>query len=344
VIERVRIVAIGGGTGLPVVLRGLKAAMFPDGADDVGRLVAVVAVTDDGGSSGRLRDEFNMLPPGDLRNCLVALSHNEPLMARLFQARYRTGDSLSGHSVGNLILAALAQEEQGNFLTAVRLASDVLNIQGRVVPATLVPAQLVAQLDDGRRIVGETSIAAEHGRVVHVSLQPEAPPAAPGVVDAIERAHIVVLGPGSLYSSILPNLLLPEAREALARTRAFRLLILNAMTEPGETVGCGAADHVRAVLEHAGPGVIDGVLAADDVIPEETLARYRAEGAEPIATDGADMDGLVPLVMRRNLLQVAPKVRHNPAATARGIFDAFIAWEKRKLLARAAPVPAADGD
>ncbi len=327
--QHVRIVAVGGGTGLPAVLRGLKTLLFSEPAEDSDRLVAVVAVTDDGGSSGRLREELKMLPPGDLRNCLVALSHNEPLMARLFQARYRHGDSLSGHSVGNLILAALAQEEQGNFLAAIRLASEVLNIQGRVYPATLVPARLVARMSDGRTVVGETSIAAEHGRVEHVGLDPAAPPAAPGVAEAIERAHVVVLGPGSLYSSILPNVVLPEVREALCRTHAFRVLILNAMTEPGETAGCGAAEHVRAVLAHAGSPILDAVIVATDALPDDTLARYRAEGAEPVAIAPGELEALVPMVWRGPLLQVAPKVRHDPAATAHAVLAAYAAWDGR---------------
>lgn len=333
---RIRIVAVGGGTGLPVVLRGLKAVLFPDGADDPERLVAIVTVTDDGGSSGRLRHELGMLPPGDLRNCLVALSHNEPLMARLFQARYRNGKTLSGHSVGNLILAALAQEEQGNFLAAVRLASEVLNIQGRVMPATLVPSRLVARLEDGRRIAGESAIAAERGRVAALAIEPAAPSAAPGAVHAIERADVVVMGPGSLWSSIMPNLLVPEIRAAVEKTRAFRLLVLNAMTEPGETAGCSAADHVRAIAEQVGPGILDGVLVATDDLPAATLRRYRAEGAERIDPDDPQLGELVPFVMRAELLQPTPKVRHDAFKTANAILDAFAAWQAQ----RAQPTPA----
>ncbi|MCE5246833.1 MAG: uridine diphosphate-N-acetylglucosamine-binding protein YvcK [Candidatus Polarisedimenticolia bacterium] len=323
---RVRIVAVGGGTGLPAVLRGFRSLLFPDGADDPERLTAVVAVTDDGGSSGRLRGEFGMVAPGDLRNCLVSLSHNEPLMARLFQARYRDGESLSGHSVGNLILAALAQEEDGNFLAAVRLASEVLKIQGRVVPSTLVPARLVARFPDGRTVVGETMIAAQRGRIERLSLEPEAPPAAPGVVEAILEADIVVLGPGSLYSSILPNVILPDVAAALRATRAFKLLLVNAMTEMGETTGCSAGDHVRAVLNHAGRGSLDGALLATDPIPEETLARYRAEGAEPLDPRDEDVERQVPFVFREQLLQVSPKVRHDPTRTALAILRAYETW------------------
>ncbi len=327
-LPRARIVAVGGGTGLPVVLRGLRTVLFPYGTDDRDRLVGVVTVTDEGGSSGRLRDELGMLAPGDLRNCLVALSHNEPLMARLFQARYQNGETLSGHSVGNLILAALAQEEQGNFLAAVRLASEVLNIQGRVLPATLVPTRIVALLQDGREVVGETAIAAAAGRVHRLTLAPAAPPAAPGVVDAIRRADIIVLGPGSLYSSILPNLLLPEVAAALRETPAFRVLVLNAMTEMGETTGCTAADHARAVLDHVGGPVLDAALIATDTVPKETLERYAAEGAARVLPEDDDLARLVPLVLRTSLLQTAPVVRHDPVLTARAVLAAFDAWRQ----------------
>lgn len=325
---RVRIVAIGGGTGLPVVLRGLRAELFPNGADDADRLIGVVTVTDEGGSSGRLRDELGMLAPGDLRNCLVALSHNEPLMARLFQARYSNGATLSGHSVGNLILAALAQEEQGNFLAAVRLASEVLNIQGRVLPATLVPTRLVARLEDGREVVGETAITAAKGCVRRLTLAPAAPPPAPGVVDAIRRADVVVLGPGSIYSSVIPHLLLSDVASALRAAPAFRVLVLNAMTEMGETSNCTAADHARAVLDHGGGPILDAVLVATDDIPGDTLARYEAEGAARVDPNNNNLPRLVPQVIRAELLQVAPVVRHDPIRTARAVLTAFDAWRQ----------------
>ncbi|UCF67129.1 MAG: uridine diphosphate-N-acetylglucosamine-binding protein YvcK [Acidobacteriota bacterium] len=321
-----RVVAVGGGTGLPMVLRGLKVLLFPDGADDLDRLVAVVTVTDDGGSSGRLRDELGMLPPGDIRNCLVALSHNEPLMSKLFQTRYRSEGSLSGHTLGNLMLAALAQEEGGCFLSAVRLASEVLNIQGRVFPSTLAPARLVADLEDGRRLVGETRISLASSRVRRLQLEPERPRATPGLRAAIEKADIVVLGPGSLYTSILPNLLIDEIAAALAETRAFRLLLVNAMTEPGETSAFSAADHVHAVFDHVGEGVLDGVLLADDTIPASTLARYEAEGTRPVEIDAERLERLVPLVDRRHMLQVSPKVRHEPLQTAGGVLASYARW------------------
>jgi len=320
-----RVVALGGGTGLPAVLRGLKAVLFPGGvADDPERLTAVVTVTDEGGSSGRLREQLRILPPGDIRNCLVALSHNEPLMSRLFQARYRGGEDLEGHPVGNLILAALAQEEEGGFLAAVQLASEVLNIQGRVFPSTLDHVRLAATMTDGRDIVGETALAAGGGAVRRLRLEPPTRRAAPGVVDAIEGADVVVLGPGSLFTSIVPNLLVGEVADALRRTRALRLLIVNAMTEEGETEGFTASAHVRAVLDHAGPEILDAAVVATDDVPAAVLERYRAEGAERVIDDGDALDRLVPLVLRRPVMQVQPKVRHDALLTVGAVLQALV--------------------
>ncbi|MBP7148515.1 MAG: YvcK family protein [Acidobacteria bacterium] len=333
----IRVVALGGGTGLPEVLRGFKAILFPNGADDAGRLVAVVTVTDDGGSSGRLREELGMLPPGDIRNCLVALSHNEPLMARLFQARFSRPEDLDGHPVGNLILAALAQEEHEGFLAAIKLAGEVLNIQGRVCPSTLVPTRLMARLFDGREVAGETALVEAASRVERLWLEPPRPPAAPGVAEAIRRADIVAMGPGSLYTSILPNLLIPEVAAALRETCAFRVLVVNAMTERGETEGFGAAEHVRAVLAYAGAGSLDAVLVPEDVVPDETLARYQEEGAMPVAVVEEELRRLVPLVVRRPLLHVAPVVRHDPLRTAGGILAAFALHRDRVAAARRQP-------
>lgn len=326
-----RVVALGGGTGLPEVLRGFKGILFPDGADDPGRLAAVVTVTDDGGSSGRLREELGMLPPGDIRNCLVALSHNEPLMAKLFQTRYRGGETLGGHPVGNLILVALAQEEPGGFLKAIHLASEVLNIQGQVYPSTLVPAKLKARLTDGREVVGETALAAAGGAVARLELDPAGPPATPGVAEAIERADVVVLGPGSLFTSIIPNLLVPELTAALARSKAFRILVINGMTEPGETAGFSEADHARAVLDHAGAPVLDAVLVPSDRVDEEMLARYRTEGAERVRAAEDELAALVPVIVRRELFVSGPKVRHDPLRTAAGVLHGYLRFREAEL-------------
>lgn len=324
-----RVVAVGGGTGLPVVLRGFKPLIFAHDASDADRLVAIVTVTDDGGSSGRLRNELGMIPPGDIRNCLVALSHNEPLMARLFQARYHTEGALDGHCAGNLILAALAQEEGGNMLAAIRLASEVLNIHGLVYPSSLSNAHLIATLEDGRVVEGESRIAEYGGSVSDLRLDPTDLDASPGITEMIEQADILVLGPGSLYTSIIPNLLIPAVARALRRTRAFRVLVVNAMTEPGETGSFDAADHVRAIQRHAGRDVIDAVLLASDPIPSEILERYEEEGAVRVSPEEGDVDALVPLVLRRRVLEITPKVRHDPLLTAGGILSAYTAWKRR---------------
>jgi uncharacterized cofD-like protein len=320
------VVALGGGTGLPVVLRGFKELGLIDGPEERERLVGVVTVTDDGGSSGRLRDEFGMIPPGDVRNCLVALSHNEPLMSRLFQARYRSEGALDGHTAGNLILAALAQESDGGFLAAVALAGEVLNIHGTVLPSSLSSARLVALFGDGSRIVGESKIGAAGRAVDRVSLEPGDLEAAPGVIDAIGEADVVVLGPGSLFTSVLPNLLVPEIRQALHSTGAFRLLLVNAMTEQGETNAFGAVEHLLAVRRHLGFDGIDAALLAADRIPQQTLDRYLSEGARPVDSASEDIDSHVPLVFRRDLLEWTPKVRHEPRKTATAILEAYERW------------------
>lgn len=324
---KLRVVALGGGTGLPVVLRGFKEIGLIDGPEERDRLVGVVTVTDDGGSSGRLRDEFGIVPPGDVRNCLVALSHNEPLMSRLFQARYRSAGALDGHTAGNLILAALAQESEGGFLSAVSLAGEVLNIHGTVLPSCLSGARLEAELDDGEQIAGESNITGAGRAVRQVRLDPPDLPASPGVVEAIRNAHVVVLGPGSLFTSVLPNVLVPEIRAALESTPAFRVLLVNAMTERGETNAFGAYDHLSAVHQHLGFEGVDAVLLAADRIPAETLERYRAEGASPVDADPGAVDRLAPLVLRRDLLEWTPKVRHAPDKTARAIIGAYDEWQ-----------------
>jgi uncharacterized cofD-like protein len=330
--EPLRVVAIGGGTGLPRVLRGLKAELFPDGVTvDPERLVAIVTVMDEGGSSGRLRSELGVLPPGDIRNCLVALSHNEPLMARLFQARYQSAGALDGHSLGNLILAGLAQIDEDGFLGAIRDVSEVLNIYGRVLPATLENTRLVAVLRDGREIVGETELAPAGGAVERLRLEPDSPAATDGVVEAIHDADIVVLGPGSLFTSILPNLLVPEVAEAVRASGAFRILVLNAMTEPGETLTFSAADHVRAIETHAGAGLLDAALLPSDDVPAHQRSRYLEEGGEPVGSALEELEALVPRVFVRPVLEFERHVRHDPARTAEAVLEAHDEWTRRPL-------------
>ena len=278
-----RVVALGGGTGLPVVLRALAREVRPRKGRRRVDLTAVVAMSDDGGSSGRLRRTRGLLPPGDVRNCLVALAGARGPLAEVLQHRFGGRGSLAGHPLGNLVLAALT-EMHGDFLQAIRSASRLLDTRGTVLPSTVDPVQLIAELEDGRRVVGERRLVREGTRVCRVFLHPSRPAPAEGVLEAIAAADLVTLGPGSLYSSVLPNLLVDGVAEALQSTRARRVLVANLMTEPGETAGMGAVDHLRAVLEHAGP-VVDVALLSSTPLDPTRLCRYARTGAEPVSAD-----------------------------------------------------------
>src|SRR5918995_7512658 len=234
-----RVVAIGGGTGLPNVLRGLRPLLFAAGdrqqnATPRDQLVAVVATSDDGGSSGRLRAEFNIVPPGDIRNCLAALSDNHALIADIFQYRFDSGDGLSGHAIGNLVLTALADVTH-DFQRAVEIAARVVGARGTVLPATNELVTLVAEFADGRVLSGETAISSAGGRILRVGLIPDRPRCVPEVCEALTHADVIVAGPGSLFTSVLPPLLVPDVHTEIAASRAIRILVANLMTEPGET-------------------------------------------------------------------------------------------------------------
>ncbi|HUM10146.1 MAG TPA: gluconeogenesis factor YvcK family protein [Myxococcaceae bacterium] len=304
-----RVVALGGGTGLPVLLRGLARQVRPRQGRAGVELTAVVAMSDDGGSSGRLRRTRGLLPPGDVRNCLVALAASRGALTDVLQHRFGGRGSLAGHALGNLVLAALT-EMHGDFLRAIRSASRLLETRGTVLPSTLDPVQLVAELEDGRRLVGERHLARSGTRVRRVFLHPARPAPADGVLEAIASADLVTLGPGSLYSSVLPNLLVDGVAEALRVTRARRVLVANLMTEPGETVGMGAVDHVRAVLEHAGP-VVDVVLLNSAPLGASRLERYAHAGAEPVRSDLERLRALGVVPLEADLLGVGPRLRHD---------------------------------
>lgn len=286
-----RAVAIGGGTGLPVVLRCLASLDFD--------VTAVVTVADDGGSSGMLRRELGVLPPGDIRNCLVALAAPDSLLADVFQYRFPAGEGLIGHALGNLIIAALA-EMRGGFAEAIEGASELLGVRGHVLPSTLSDVVLFAEDDNGGRVMGQENVAHSVARVCSVHLEPTSPPAFPPVLDAIRAADVVVLGPGSLYTSIMPNLLIDGVAEALCATDARIIYICNVANQRGETTGLDAAGHVRALEEHGLLGAIDVVLVHDsdtDPLPEgvspvdggaDAQARIRARGIAVIATDLVD--------------------------------------------------------
>lgn len=319
-------VALGGGTGLAALLSGLKRRVGAEIAD----LAGIVAVTDDGGSSGRLRRDMGLLPPGDVRNCLVALADDEDLLARLFQFRFEAGEGLSGHSFGNLFLAALT-EITGDFPQAILTAEKILSVRGRILPATLADLALRATTVAGRVVEGESAIGRAGERLARVELVPAAPPAYPPALAALERADLVLLGPGSLYTSILPNLLLPQVRAALVASRAPVVLVLNLMTQPGETDGLDAVAHLDALEAHVGPGVIDTLLVHDRAIPENRLAPYRAEGAAPVAVDAGALAHRGIRLERADLLAPRGLVRHDPDRLA----AAALALAARRALAGA---------
>jgi len=312
-----RVVALGGGTGLPVVLRGLKQAI----ADCGGSLTGIVNVTDDGGSSGRLRRDYHVLPMGDIRNCLVALSENEPLMSALFQYRYRGKGHLAGHSVGNLILTALA-DCQRSYLRAIETSGEVLKIRGRILPATLENVVLRARLSDGRVIRGQSRIARSPGSIERVMTSPPRPTPAPGVLRVLREADLIVLGPGSLFTSILPNLLVRGVTRAIVRSRAIRVLVGNLMTQPGETSGFLAADHVLALERCAGAGLFDYYLANARPIRPALRRRYAREGAEPVSLSPAAARRLGVTLVERDLVREEPGallVRHHEGKLARAL-------------------------
>lgn len=300
-----RIVAMGGGTGLSTLLRGLK--------HHSSNITAVVTVTDDGGSSGRLIQDKGMIPPGDIRNCLVALSDAEKAMTDLFQHRFR-GDSgsLSGHAIGNLLIAAMVDQANGDFEKAVQTASDVLAIRGRVVPATLDHVRLRALFEDGTEACGETKIVETNKRIRKIFLDPENCRAHKGAIEAIRTADLVCIGPGSVYTSVIPNLLVPGIAEALKETKAPKVYICNVMTQPGESDGFTAADHVRAILNCAEARVFDYVLINTGTPSEQALDKYRASGSELVEPDADRIRQMGLRVLRADITSETDVVRHDP--------------------------------
>lgn len=318
-----RLVALGGGTGLPVVLRGLKKALFParpgrSAPEDLERLTAIVNVADDGGSSGRLRRAYGVLPPGDIRNCLVALADERSPLSPVFDFRFDGNGGLGGHSLGNLILTALSRMEE-DFSLAVERARSLLAARGRVFPATLQDVSLLARFADGSRVAGEFRIPAVRRAVRKLSLLPSKVCAMPQALEAIERADRIVIGPGSLYTSLIPILLVDDLVRAVARSRARVLLVMNLMTEPGETDGYSASDVLLAVRRHAPRLPIHDVLVHDAPIPGRLVARYAENGAAPIPADPRRLRSLGCRPIACDLLRRGPKIRHDAVKLARAI-------------------------
>jgi uncharacterized cofD-like protein len=344
-----RIVSIGGGTGLSRLLSGLKHFTGKDEfAEDSERLswietlTAVVTVTDDGGSSGRLREEFQILPPGDIRNCMVALAEDERLLTRLFQYRFESDGNLSGHSFGNLFLTALAGVT-GDFLDAIRLSSEVLAIKGRIFPSTMENVDLVAELEDGRVIYGETCIVQSRARVRRLRLSCEDCKPLPETLDALKHADMITIGPGSLYTSIIPNLLVEGIADAIRDSQALKIYICNIMTQPGETEDFAVEDHVRALYEYSPNLELDYVIVNSAPINDALREKYLADGAVQVefqsgthaSLDGDSLMHAGPIaipgsgfrLMLGDLLNEDDVVRHDPHKLARLLLEIYSSEE-----------------
>jgi uncharacterized cofD-like protein len=289
-----RVVAIGGGTGLSTLLKGLKhyvlhapytgEAKPAQSVVVIDELTAIVTVTDDGGSSGRLRREFGILPPGDIRNCIVALSEDEALMSRLFKYRFPESSALEGHSFGNLFLCALT-EVTGDFGEAVRLSSEILATRGHIYPATTANCELEALMDDGSRVRGETRITASKHRIVRLEMIPPDVPPMQQTLDAVANADLITIGPGSLFTSLIPNVLVHGIPQAIARSQALKIYVCNLMTQCNESLGLSASEHIKAIYDHAKERIFDAALLNTKQISPELKAKYALEGASQIVVD-----------------------------------------------------------
>lgn len=307
-----KIVVIGGGTGLHSLLRGLK--------DFTSNITAVVTVSDDGGSSGRLRDELHILPPGDIRQCIAALADSESAMLELFSSRFKGDGPLNGHSVGNLLLAAMAELKGGDFNSAVQELSKVLAVRGRVLPSTVENVTLCAEMEDGLIVRGETNITNSPAKINRVFLQPADAGALPEAIQAIHGADLIVIGPGSLFTSIIPNLLVRDITHAIRRSHARKIYVCNVMTQPGETDGYTASGHAARIIKRLGRNSIDYIVL-NSKYPSRALAKYEAEGASPVRVDRENLEklGIKNLVID-DLVSEEELVRHDPHKLAGCIF------------------------
>jgi uncharacterized cofD-like protein len=317
-----KIVVMGGGTGLSSLLRGIK--------HHTSNIAAVVTVSDDGGSSGRIRKEMGLLPPGDIRNCLVALAEDESLLSELFTYRFSEG-TLDGHNFGNLFLAALTNMA-GDFDKAVKLSGRILAIQGKVLPATLSSTVLCAEYENGDLVEGESEIPRHRGRIKRVFLKPGDVEPPPEVIHHIEQADAVILGPGSLFTSVIPNLLVKSISHTLSQSAAVKVYVCNVMTQPGETDGYTASDHVRAITEHAGSNIVDFVVV-NDSLPQKLLEKYSREGSFPVPTDIDEVEGAGAKAITAHVMAETDLVRHDSkklAETVIGIVVGELARRERE--------------
>ena len=311
-----RIVAVGGGTGLSMLLSGVK--------NITNNLTAIVTVGDDGGSSGRLREDLGILPPGDIRHCITALADDEDLVNKLFKYRFNNGEGLEGHSFGNLFIMALC-DITGDMVSAVRASSKVLSIRGRVLPATLDDMKLVAEMEDGRIVHGESTIPEAHGKIKKLFTEPENCKALPEVIQAIRNAELIILGPGSLYTSVIPNLLIKEISDEIARSNAKKIYVCNIMTQPGETDNYKASDHLKALIQHAGSDKIVDAVLVNNSLPQTLSDKYEKAGSYPVEVDGAEIKKLGIKIVARKLIQDSKEglVRHSSSRVARALYYWF---------------------
>ena len=316
-----KIVVVGGGTGLSMLLHGLK--------EYTSNITAVVTMADDGGSSGRLRQDFDMLPPGDIRNCLVALADAEPLMAKLFQFRFSDESELKGHNFGNLFIAAMSQVA-GNFDAAIKESSKVLAIRGSVVPSTLNKVTLVAEHYDGTESVGESQIPKALKTIKRIYMKPAGSKPTHEAIEAIRRADGIILGPGSLYTSIMPNLLVEKIYKEIIASRAIKMYVCNVMTQKGETDGYKASDHLRAIIEHTASGIVDYCIVNTAKIPDSMAQRYREEGSSPVTADSENIKKMRCKVIEAHMITIKDYVRHDAQKLARIMVDLIGSLKKAK--------------
>jgi uncharacterized cofD-like protein len=338
--DPLRVVSIGGGTGLSSLLNGLKS--YTHERDDLSapdqpqvEITAIVTVTDDGGSSGRLRREFDVLPPGDIRNCMVALSEDEAFLSKLFQYRFKTGRGLKGHSFGNLFLTALTHVT-GDFPDAVRKSCEVLNIAGHIFPSTASNVSLEAVLEDGTVVSGETRISRSQKRISRIRLQPRRVRPLKEALQAIERADLITFGPGSLFTSVIPNLLVSGIPKALRQSQALKACFVNLMTQPGETTSFAASDHLLAIRDHAGESLLDYAVVSTSRITKAVRRTYATQNSTPIENDcetlrSLGVDVIEADLLMKEFLKNRQKVRHNPAAIARVAVDLAMRGRLRRM-------------
>ncbi|MEK3784889.1 gluconeogenesis factor YvcK family protein [Paenibacillus sp. FSL K6-1230] len=321
-LERPRIVVMGGGTGLSVMLRGLKQKPLD--------ITAIVTVADDGGSSGILRNELQMPPPGDIRNVLTALADVEPLMADLLKYRFASGSGLAGHSLGNLILAAMTDISDGDFVTAVRELCRVFAVRGRVLPAAGEGVILHAEMEDGSIVTGESKIPEAGMRIKRVYLEPDHVEPLPEAVEAIQKADAILIGPGSLYTSILPNLLVPKLAEAVVSSDAVKIFVCNVMTQPGETDNYSVGDHLQAIVDHVGHQLFDYVIVNNGEIPAQVQEKYAEQGARPVQLDLGPVSERGYKVVADTLVLFRTYLRHDADKLSQHIYQLVQNWMFRR--------------